>query len=80
MSDQDQLNGVHIGAREIYDQLLGVREDVRALAQNSASVDRTLEDHEDRVRGLERWRYGVVASGAAGASALISQLVSLVKG
>ncbi|MFJ6380824.1 hypothetical protein ACIQI7_12620 [Kitasatospora sp. NPDC092039] len=28
-------------------------------------MDQTLKDHEDRVRALERWRYGIVASGLA---------------
>ncbi|MGW2539403.1 hypothetical protein ACWC5I_00645 [Kitasatospora sp. NPDC001574] len=79
MPDDEHLGGVVIGPREIYDQLVGVREDVRSLAQSSATVDQTLKDHEDRVRALEVWRYGVVASGLAGGTALITDVVVRLK-
>ncbi|WP_327065927.1 hypothetical protein OH807_33580 [Kitasatospora sp. NBC_01560] len=80
MARDEQLGGVVIGPREIYDQLVGVREDVRSLAQSSATVDQMLKDHEDRVRALERWRYGVVASGLAGGTALAADVVARLKG
>jgi len=51
--------GVHIGAREIYDQLVGLRDDVRSLIQDGEDTARTLNDHEDRLRAIERWKYGV---------------------
>ncbi|MFJ1754179.1 hypothetical protein ACIQBJ_29120 [Kitasatospora sp. NPDC088391] len=78
--ENEHLGGVVIGPREIYDQLVGVREDVRSLAQSSDAVDKTLRDHEDRVRALEVWRYGVVASGLAGGTALITDVVVRLKG
>ncbi|MFD0400170.1 hypothetical protein [Kitasatospora sp. NPDC127121] len=80
MARDEQLGGVVIGPREIYDELVGVREDVRSLAQSRDTVDAVLEDHEDRVRALERWRYGVVASGLAGGTALITDVVARLKG
>ncbi|MFI1099802.1 hypothetical protein [Streptomyces melanogenes] len=55
MEEQDPL-GVRIGAREIYDEVVGLREDVRSLGQQGESVDETLEDHETRIRGLESER------------------------
>jgi hypothetical protein len=64
---------VTIGAREIYDAVLGVREDVRSLKQDRENVNDTLDDHESRIRSVERWKYGIpvatlsglVATGAA---------------
>ncbi|MFG2147516.1 hypothetical protein ACGFRG_25520 [Streptomyces sp. NPDC048696] len=53
--DQDPL-AVRIGAREIYHEVIGLREDVRSLGQQGESVDETLEDHETRIRGLESER------------------------
>ncbi|MGW2860828.1 hypothetical protein [Streptomyces sp. NPDC001205] len=55
MEEQDPL-GVRIGAREIYDEVVGLREDVRSLGQQGESVEETLEDHESRIRGLESER------------------------
>ncbi|MFF7689712.1 hypothetical protein ACFZB6_26645 [Streptomyces syringium] len=53
--DADPL-GVRIGAREIYDEVVGLREDVRSLGQEGESVTETLEDHETRIRDLEHER------------------------
>ena len=51
--------GVTIGAREIYDTLVGLREDVQNLTSNNESAGKILNDHESRIRGLERWKYGI---------------------
>ncbi|MCF3119699.1 hypothetical protein IPZ68_08245 [Streptomyces arenae] len=51
--DQDEPHGVRIGAREIYDEVVGLRGDVQRLGQQGESVDETLEDHETRIRSLE---------------------------
>ncbi|MFK0289526.1 hypothetical protein ACIQU6_03420, partial [Streptomyces sp. NPDC090442] len=74
--DQDPL-GVHIGAREIYDEVVGLREDVRTMGQQGEAVRQELADHETRIRDLERWKYalpiaavsGVVAAGVTVATA-----------
>lgn len=41
----------------------------RAVARIENKVDKALDDHEFRLRGLERWRYAIPASviGALGA-------------
>ncbi|MEU3060645.1 hypothetical protein [Streptomyces subrutilus] len=54
--NDDQPLGVRIGAREIYDEVVGLRGDVQRLGQQGESVDETLEDHETRIRGLEHER------------------------
>lgn len=55
----NDLGSVTIGAREIYDELVAMRDDVRASSQNLATVTDTLSDHEARLRSVERWRYSV---------------------
>jgi hypothetical protein len=59
MADENDGLTVTIGAREIYDELVGVRSDVRSLVESRADVDKTLGDHESRIRVLERWKYGI---------------------
>jgi hypothetical protein len=65
MSNSDPL-GVTIGAREIYDELVGMREDVRSLTQTSESVAHKLDDHEERLRVLERWKYALPTAAVSG--------------
>lgn len=60
MADRDEdLGVVTIGAREIYDQLVAMREDVRSSTQTLQTTAETLNDHESRIRTLERWKYSV---------------------
>ncbi|MFM9649962.1 hypothetical protein ACKI1S_27915 [Streptomyces galilaeus] len=58
MPDND-LGTVTIGAREIYDELVAMRDDVRSSGQALTAVSATLTDHEDRLRSVERWKYSV---------------------
>ncbi|MCI3271032.1 hypothetical protein [Streptomyces cylindrosporus] len=55
----NDLGTVSIGAREIYDQLVAMRDEVRASAQTHVAVAEKLADHEDRLRSVERWKYAV---------------------
>lgn len=65
MSERDPL-GVTISAREIYDEIVGMREDVRSLTQHHESVRDTLTDHEERLRTLERWKYALPTAAVSG--------------
>lgn len=67
--DRDPLGPVTVSAREIYDAVIGVRDDVRSLRQSRDAVTDTQEDHEERIRALERWKYAlpVTALGTLGA-------------
>lgn len=58
MTEPDPL-GVTISAREIYDQIVGLRDDVRSLVQSNDAVQTQLGDHETRIRSVERWKYTV---------------------
>ncbi|AUG87153.1 hypothetical protein HOS58_gp21 [Streptomyces phage Attoomi] len=72
MSEREDLGGVTIGAREIYDAVVATREDVRSLTQTHESVAQTLTDHEDRLRGLERWKYALPVAAVTSAGTLIT--------
>lgn len=69
--EQEPLGVVSIGAREIYDEVVGLREDMRSVAEKGEELRADIDDHETRIRDLERWRYalpvaavtGVVAAG-----------------
>jgi hypothetical protein len=75
LSDQDPL-GVNISAREIYDQIVGLRDDVRSLVQSNAAVQTALDDHETRIRSVERWKYAVPT---ATVGAIISAGITIAK-
>ncbi|MFJ9961087.1 hypothetical protein [Streptomyces avermitilis] len=73
--------GVHIGAREIYDQLVGMREDVRSLVQDREETDKALGDHETRIRSLEAFRYAApvgAITGILGGVAAIAKAAGLI--
>ncbi|KOG22005.1 hypothetical protein [Streptomyces viridochromogenes] len=55
----NDVGTVTIGAREIYDQLVAMREEVRTSTQSLATMTDRLADHEDRIRAVERWKYSV---------------------
>jgi len=62
MAEPNDSLGVTISAREIYDQIVGLRDDVRSLVQSNAEVSKELDDHETRLRSVERWKYAVPAT------------------
>lgn len=76
MTEENSSLGVHIGAREIYDQVVGVREDVQGLVRSEENTQRDLADHEERLRNVERWKY---ATGTSLATAVASIVVALIK-
>ncbi|MEU7186441.1 hypothetical protein [Streptomyces sp. NPDC045369] len=78
MDDRNELGGVTIGAREIYDELVALRGDVRSLSQTHAAVAQTLDDHETRLRGLERWRYALPVAAVTSAGTLIAAVLKAI--
>lgn len=69
--EPDALGAVTISAREIYDEIIGVREDVRGLRQSRDAVTEAQEDHEERIRALESWRYALPVTALGTVAALI---------
>lgn len=45
--------------REVYDAVMSLRSDVQSLTQSRNDAGETLDDHETRIRAIERWKYGV---------------------
>lgn len=74
--DEQELGVVNIGAREIYDQLVALRVDVHTLTTTNTAVQEKLNDHEQRIRANERWRYSVPV---AALGALISAGITIAK-
>jgi hypothetical protein len=70
----EQLGTVTISAREIYDEIVGMRDDLRSLAQSRNDDTKTLDDHETRLRSVERWKYGIPVTAVASVVAVIEAL------
>jgi hypothetical protein len=76
MADDDDSLIVHISAREIYDQLVGVREDVRGLVARDEATARVIADHETRLRSVERWKYGIPLATVSAIAAIAASVQS----
>jgi hypothetical protein len=84
----DPLAGVQIGAREIYDLLLAtdrkvdqMRGEVSQVAQAHGELSADLNDHESRIRALERGRWPLPSLAALVALAsLVLTIVPLIRG
>lgn len=76
MSDQNDSLGVTISAREIYDQIVGLRDDVRSLTHSNTTTAETLSDHESRLRSVERWKYALPT---AAIGAIVSAGITIAK-
>jgi hypothetical protein len=63
---ENSENGVVITNKDIYTELLKVKEALTGMSPQAAM----LTDHEQRVRSLERWKYGLPASIASSAIAV----------
>lgn len=58
--------GVTISAREIYDEIVGMRGDVRSLVETREATAKKLDDLEGRVRSLEAFRYAAPVGAITG--------------
>ncbi|MGW1837090.1 hypothetical protein [Streptomyces sp. NPDC002067] len=75
MRDRDELGAVVIGAREIYDELVALRGDVRSMSQTHETVAQNLADHESRLRSLERWRYALPVAAVTSAGTVVVAVI-----
>lgn len=76
MSDERDDLTFHVGTREIYDEVVGMRSDIRTLVDDHKDTEKQIGDHEARIRALERWRY---ATPTAAVAALVSGAVGLAQ-
>ena len=64
-----------ISLREVYDLLIIVRDDLTTMkATDTAS---RVDDHETRLRAVEKWIWGAAGIGAVG-GAVLGQVVSVL--
>lgn len=59
MAEDKSTGGIYVTTKDIYDEVTAMREEVREFALLSRSTKADLEDHETRMRALERWKYGM---------------------
>lgn len=69
MAEED--NGVVITNKDIYIKVLELNDKVTA----AATVPQRLDDHEDRLRSVEKWKYSIPPTMLSGAIALLLQLL-----
>lgn len=55
----DDRNGVVVSLKDMYDELRALVSEVRTLTQELKESRRTDDDHERRIRILERWMWGL---------------------
>lgn len=53
----DQGPGVTVGLREIYEVVLEMKAQLTVLVGQHADQSKSLDDHEERIRALERSRW-----------------------
>ncbi|MEU9047513.1 MULTISPECIES: hypothetical protein [unclassified Kitasatospora] len=69
---------VSIGAREIYDEVIGLRSEVRSIGQQAEGVREELDDHEARLRALEAWKYALPVAALTGVGGALVAIVQAV--
>ncbi|MFF2543985.1 hypothetical protein ACFVUY_15620 [Kitasatospora sp. NPDC058063] len=62
----------------MYDQVVGLRSDVQAMGQQAEGVRAELADHENRLRGLEAWRYALPVAAVTGLGGAVVSLVQAI--
>ncbi len=77
MTDTNPTPHVKVTLDAIYTELLAIRSELAAL--NVESVTKDVEDHETRIRSLERWVWGAAGLGTIGGAGL-SQILSRLFG
>ncbi|MFE9120882.1 hypothetical protein [Streptomyces sp. NPDC007172] len=70
---------VTITARDIYGELRTLSIEVQRIGQVMDTNALRLEDHETRIRGVERWRYAISASVVTSTASAIVALVQIAR-
>ncbi|MFI6685382.1 hypothetical protein [Streptomyces sp. NPDC050485] len=70
---------VTITARDIYGELRTLSIEVQRIGQVMDSNASRLDDHETRIRGIEKWRYAISASVVTSTASAIVALVQIAR-
>lgn len=74
MPDDPHTNGSE-PYMTVRDMVTEIRFDLKALSAKVADQS-AVEDHEHRIRGLERWKYAIPPSLLLGAASIVGGVVS----
>lgn len=72
MSDEP---GFTVTLREIYEEMRDLTSEVRSLTSELKESRRTDDDHERRIRALERWMWGLPVSILTAVGAVLTALL-----
>ncbi|MFC9974297.1 hypothetical protein ACFVH6_25675 [Spirillospora sp. NPDC127200] len=67
-----------ITMREVYDQLVQLTAEVRELRGSHTRAAEDQQDHETRIRDLEKWRYATTAAFLTALTALVAQIIQIL--
>ncbi|MEF3112410.1 hypothetical protein [Streptomyces chrestomyceticus] len=70
---------VTITARDIYGELRTLSFEVQRIGQTMDSNASRLDDHETRIRGVEKWKYAISASVVTSTASAIVALVQMTR-
>ncbi|MEU6959405.1 hypothetical protein AB0B15_17115 [Streptomyces sp. NPDC045456] len=70
---------VTITARDIYGELRTLSFEVQRIGQTMDSNADRLDDHETRIRGVEKWKYAISASVVTSTASAIVALVQMTR-
>ncbi|GAA3537131.1 hypothetical protein GCM10022419_016190 [Nonomuraea rosea] len=71
------LGGVFISTSQIYQLLLELKYDFKAIDIKIDASTTASNDHEGRIRGLEKWKYAISASLISSLAALALALIKV---
>ncbi|MFE7113950.1 hypothetical protein ACFU99_00775 [Streptomyces sp. NPDC057654] len=73
----DDDNGIVITATDIYLELRALSQDVQRIGQVMDTNASRLDDHEARIRGIEKWKYAISASVITSTASVIVAIVQI---
>ncbi|MFD9792352.1 hypothetical protein ACFWXK_15535 [Streptomyces sp. NPDC059070] len=68
-----------ITARDIYLELRTLSIEVQRIGQTMDGNAHRLDDHETRIRGVERWKYAISASVVTSTASALVALVQIAR-
>ncbi|GGP72021.1 MULTISPECIES: hypothetical protein [Streptomyces] len=68
-----------ITARDIYLELRTLSIEVQRIGQTMDGNANRLDDHETRIRGVERWKYAISASVVTSTASALVALVQIAR-
>ena len=74
MSEPNGASDTFLTVREMVAEIRADVKELNKKAERMEEAREEVEDHEDRLRSLERWKYGIPFSGILAISAAIAAL------